>query len=53
MKRVHRVGHKLVWLVLVPVTAGVFGLALAWRPAEPVNANLPLFLAPAPPSESI
>jgi hypothetical protein len=53
MKRVHRRWHKLAWLVLAPVTAGVLGLALASRSAEHVNANLPAFLVWAPASQSI
>ncbi len=48
MKRAHRQWHRLAWLVLTPLVAAVVGLALAWRSAEPVNADLPaVLLAPA------
>lgn len=41
MKSAHRAAHRVIWLVLAPAIAVVIWLALAHRPAEPLNNALP------------
>ena len=44
MKRAHRKVHFILWLVVGAVIFAVLALAVAHRPAEPVNDALPAAL---------
>lgn len=41
MKRAHRNTHRLIWIILAPVLAVLFWLALEVRPGPIVNDSLP------------
>ncbi|MEL6830057.1 MAG: hypothetical protein AAFO63_07965 [Pseudomonadota bacterium] len=41
MKRAHRSFHRLVWVILPLVLAGIIVIALLVRPADPVLETLP------------
>lgn len=41
MRNAHRHAHKLIWIVLVPVLAGILFFAFAERPADPMNSSIP------------
>ncbi|MEM6627043.1 MAG: hypothetical protein AAGB25_09010 [Pseudomonadota bacterium] len=44
MKRAHRRLHLTLWLIFAPFMAVVIWAALAERPADPVNEDLPATL---------
>ncbi|MDJ0922469.1 MAG: hypothetical protein QNI84_15180 [Henriciella sp.] len=44
MKRAHRKTHLVMWLVLGPVMIATLLIAVMYRPAEPVNDELPTVL---------
>jgi len=41
MKRAHRSLHRLIWLIMPLLLAGIIVLALIVRPADPVQDTLP------------
>ena len=41
MKRAHRRSHLIIWIVLGPIIAGLFAVAIAVRPDAPKNETLP------------
>lgn len=44
MKRAYRKTHFAMWLILGPIMAATLLIALMYRPAEPVNDELPAIL---------